>query len=48
MTSQIKQQIIIIHILPNISRSKNNQAMKFGQKINYSLRNIFLQNHAKN
>ena len=31
MTSQTGQQIITIHILPNISRSKNNKVMKFGQ-----------------
>ena len=30
MTSQSGQQTITIHILPNISRSKGNQAMKFG------------------
>ena len=33
--------------LPNISRSKGNQTMKFGQLIEYN-RNIFLQNHAGN
>ena len=31
MTSQTGQPIITIHTLPNISRSKSNQAMKFGQ-----------------
>ena len=32
MTSQTGQEIIItIYILPNISRSKGNSAMKFGQ-----------------
>ena len=29
-------------MLTNISRTKNNQAMKFGQLINYNMRNIFL------
>ena len=33
MTSQTGQQIITIQILPNISRSKGNQTMKFGQLI---------------
>ena len=33
MTSQPGQQTIKMHILPNISRSKGNQAMKFGQVI---------------
>ena len=40
MTSKPGQQIITIHILPNISRSKDNQAMKFGQVIEYNKRNI--------
>ena len=39
------QQIIIIHILPNTSRSKVNRAKKkIVQLIKYSERNIFLQN----
>ena len=42
-TSRTGQQIITIHILPNISRSNDNHAMKFGQLIKYSVRNIFLQ-----
>ena len=42
MTSQTGQQIIAIHILRNISRSKDNQEMKFGQLIEYNMRNIFL------
>ena len=33
MTSQTVQKIVTIHILPNISRSKGNQVMKFGQLI---------------
>ena len=33
MTSQTGQQIITIHILPNILRSKGNQSMKFGKLI---------------
>ena len=41
MTSQPGQKTIAIHILINISRSKGNQAMKFGQLIEYHLRNIF-------
>ena len=31
------------HILPNISRSKGNWAMKFDQLIEYNMRNIFLK-----
>ena len=33
MTSQPDQQTITIHILPDISRSKGDQTMKFGQFI---------------
>ena len=29
--------------MPNISRSKGNQTMKFGQLIEYNMRNIFLE-----
>ena len=36
-------QTIVIHILPNISRSEGNQTMKFGQLIDYNLGNIFLE-----
>ena len=41
MTSQTGKQII--HILPGISRSKANQTMKFGQLIEYTMKNIFLE-----
>ena len=40
MTSQPGLQTIAIHILPNISQSKGNQTMKFGQLINIT-REIF-------
>ena len=43
MTSQIGLQTIAIHILPNISKRKGNQTMKFGKLIDYNKRNIFLQ-----
>ena len=32
-----------IHILPNISRSKSNQAVEFGQLIQYNMKNIFVE-----
>ena len=45
MTSQPwKQTIEIRLILSNISKSKNNQKMKFGQLLEYNMRNIFLEN----
>ena len=34
---------IAIHILPNISRSKDNQTMKFGHLIEYNIRNLFIE-----
>ena len=48
MTSKSCYQTIAIHILPNISRSKGNQAMKFGQLIEYNMRKIFVENHTQN
>ena len=30
-------------MLPNISRSDGNQTMKFGQVIEYNMRNIFVE-----
>ena len=43
MMSQPGQQTITIYILTNISRSKDNQAMKYGQLIEQNLRNIFFE-----
>ena len=43
MTSQPGYQTIVIHILPNISRSKGNQTMKFGQLIECKMRNILFE-----
>ena len=43
MTSQSGKQTVAIHILPNISSSKGNQRMKFGQLIEYNMRNVFLE-----
>ena len=43
MTSQPGLKTIAIHILPNISQSKGNQTMKFGQLIEHKKRNFFLQ-----
>ena len=42
-TSQPGVQTIAVDILPNISQSKGDQTMKFGQVIVYNTRNIFLQ-----
>ena len=43
MASQPGSQAIAIHILPDMSQSKGNQATQFGQLIEYNKRNIFLQ-----
>ena len=43
MTSQPGKQIIVIHRLPNIPRSKGNHAMKFGQLAKYNMRNIVFE-----
>ena len=48
LTSQTTQQISTIHVLSNTSISKSNQAMKFGQLIKYSVRDIFFKNYAEN
>ena len=48
MVSSTGKQIILIHILPNISRSKDNQTMKFGQLIVYSTKIFIFKNHAEN
>ena len=48
MTSQPGKQIIAIHILPNITRSKGNQTKKFDQLIKYITSEIsFFKNHAE-
>ena len=41
MTSQPEKETMSIHMLPNISRSKCNQIMEFGQLIEYNMKNIF-------
>ena len=43
MMSRPGLQTILIHISLNISQSRGNQTMKFGQLIEYNKRNIFLQ-----
>ena len=43
MTSQPGKPTFAIKILCNISRSKSNQEIKFGQLIEYNIKNIFLK-----
>ena len=40
--------MITINMLPNTSRSKVNQTIRFGQLIVYNMRNIFLENLIQN
>ena len=44
MMSQPGKQTIAIYILPNISGSETNQAVKFGHLIEYNTRKHFLEN----
>ena len=43
ITSQTGHQTIAMHILPDIPTRKGKQKMKFGQLIEYNMRNIFLE-----
>ena len=43
MTSQPGKQTISIHVLLSVSRSEDNQTMKFGQLIEYNMRNNFFE-----
>ena len=43
MTSSTGKQIFKIHILPNIFRIKSIQTMKFGQLIEYKMKNFFME-----
>ena len=47
MTSQRGEQTIAIHILPYISKGKDNQTMKFGQLI-VTWEKFFLKNQTQN
>ena len=47
MTSQPDQLIIAIHILPNISQSKGNHTIKFGQLLEYDKWNTFLHKSSR-
>ena len=37
MTTQSGQETIAIHMLTNVSRSKDNQVMKYGQVIEHNM-----------
>ena len=48
MMSKPGKQTIAIPLFSNISRSKSNQTMNFGQLIQHNKRNIYLKNHTQN
>ena len=48
MTSQPGKQTIAINILPNISKSKGNQKMKFSHLIERNMKTLFSKNHTQN
>ena len=48
MKSQLGKQTVTIHLLPNISRGKGNQIMKFGQLKNITITIFFFKNHTAN
>ena len=43
LTSQPGRPTVAIHILPNISRGKGSQTMKFFQVIEYNMRSISVE-----
>ena len=43
LISQPGKLTITIHILPNISKSKGNKTMKFGQLTEWKVKNIFFK-----
>ena len=43
MTSQTREQTVMIPMLLDITRNKDNQTVKFGQLIEYNMRNTFLE-----
>ena len=43
MTSKPGKQTIVMPILPNIARRKDNLTKRFGRLIDYNMRNIFLE-----
>ena len=48
MTSEPVQKKFAVHTLPNVSRGKSNQPMKFGKIIKYNKKINFFRNHAEN
>ena len=48
LTSQAGLQTVTMHMLPNISQSKGNQTMKFGQLIDITKEIFSFKNYAEN
>ena len=47
MTSERGKPTTTIYILPDISKSRRSQIMKFGQLMEYNMRNILLEKSCK-
>ena len=47
MTSQPGKEAVAIYTLPNISRTKGNQIMRYGRLIECNMRNNFLEKYTK-
>ena len=45
MIPQPGKETIVVHILPNISRSLGNQTIKFGHFIEYNMRKILKKSY---
>ena len=45
--SQTGTQMITMNMLSDISKSKGNKTMKFGQLLKSNMRNIFVKNYAE-
>ena len=48
MTSKLGTYIIAIHMLPNVSGSKDSQTKKFDQLIERNMRTFVLEYHSQN
>ena len=46
--SHSEEAVYFLPLVPNISKTKGSQTMKFGELIEYNIRKISLKNHAVN
>ena len=43
ITTQPSRKTMAVHVLPNVSKSKDNETIKCGQLIEYNMRNTFVK-----